>query len=99
MRGSILRCGHEKLYDPRDVMLSGNQYGPDGELFVAPFTHGKNFHLGRLVRHTPSNVYPISAASRKGSDFSACQQLLTGEQQGPSSSGFRFDDDSKHVGS
>lgn len=45
--GSILRGGHEKLFDPRDAMPSGYQCGPNGELFVAPFSHGSDFHPRR----------------------------------------------------
>lgn len=44
---SILRGGHEKLFDPRDAMLSGY---PEGEPLVPPFSHDSDFHLRRSLR-------------------------------------------------
>lgn len=54
--GSILRCVHEKRFDPRDAMLSGNQLGQNGERFTAPFTHGENFHLRQSFRMSARTV-------------------------------------------
>lgn len=46
MMGSILRCTHDKMFDPRDTMLSGYRRGPNGGEFESAglFTHGDDFH-------------------------------------------------------
>ncbi|KAG8162839.1 hypothetical protein KVR01_007317 [Diaporthe batatas] len=45
----ILRCTHEKRFDPQDIMLSGYEVGPNGMPFdsAGPFTHPEPFHLMR----------------------------------------------------
>lgn len=49
LKNHILRCTHEKRFDPRDIMLSGYQIGPNGMPFesAGPFTHPEDFHLMR----------------------------------------------------